>query len=63
MHKRQLQNFNNSYKEGKKNYEKKKKNWKCDFVPRNTLSSLNLVEVQNQLQESQSKQNYFFFDK
>lgn len=39
------------------------KNWECDFVPRNTLSSLNLVEVQNQLQESQSKQNYFFFYK
>lgn len=25
MHKRQVQNFNNSYKEEKKNYEKKKK--------------------------------------
>ena len=50
-------------KRKKKIMKKKKKNWECDFVPRNTLSSLNLVEVQNQLQESQSKQNYFFFDK
>ena len=65
MHKRQLQNFNNSYNEEKKKLWKKIiiKNWECDFVPRNTLSSLNLVEVQNQLQESQSKQNYFFFYK
>lgn len=61
MHERQLQNFNNSYTEEKKLWNIIKKNWECDFVHRNTLSSLNLVEVQNQLQESQSKQNYFFF--